>query len=196
MPPQGAKALSPAILPPSGKDGKLNPTLLSRLYPRHDDSEDNVLARLALWDLHFPHLRTAYEDVSLRLDASGPANDGNPENGLLLEKSITFLCIESKVQDVEVIPSTELSELQYEIVDALRYRRMQLVQVSQGPGAPSGRRTYWVDAKELAGNCHCILVAQDPAQFLPHQQRRRWANKLLHALLRLQSNHVHLIISI
>jgi hypothetical protein len=177
MPPPGAKALSPAIAPPTGKDGKPDAALLSRLYPRHDDSEDNVLARLALWDLHSPHLRAAYEDVSLRLDASGPANDGTPESGLLLDKSVSFLCIESKIQDVEVVPSTELTELQYEIVDTLRYRRRQLVQVYQGPGARGGRRTYWVDAKELAGNSHCILVAQDPTQFLPHQQRRRWARQ-------------------
>ena len=173
MPPNGAKALSPAIIPPNTKEGKQDPTLLSRLYPRHDDSEDNVLARLALWDLHSNHLRAAYEDVSLRLDASGSANDGTPESGLLLDQSIAFLCIESKINDVEVVPSSDLTELQYEIVDAMRYRRRQLVQVFQGPGAPAGRRTYWVDAKDLASNSHCLLLAQDPTQFLPHQQRRR-----------------------
>lgn len=38
-----------------------------RLHPRHDDSEENVQARLALWDAHAASLKSAYEDVTLRI---------------------------------------------------------------------------------------------------------------------------------
>ena len=95
---------------------------LFRLHARHDDSEDNVLARLRLWDEHLTTLRGTYEDISLRLDATAPGcNDGtDPASAPLHEQAAGFLSLEAKVEEVEVVASHELTEMQYEIVDTMR----------------------------------------------------------------------------
>jgi hypothetical protein len=83
---------------------------------RHDDSEENVVARLHLWDQHYQALRAVYEDVSLRV----PSADGSPPQ-VACDKIAAFLSLEANVKDIEVVQSSTLKELQYEVVDTLRY---------------------------------------------------------------------------
>lgn len=45
-------------------DGVLDATVVARLAVRHDDSEENVLNRLAFWDMHGSDLRGIYCAVS------------------------------------------------------------------------------------------------------------------------------------
>lgn len=66
-------ALSAPITPVT-KEGQPDAEVLARLHPRHDDSEENVLARLELWDQHEEALRAAYETVSLRVPAGACAS--------------------------------------------------------------------------------------------------------------------------
>ena len=94
------------------------PTLL-RLQPRHDDSEENVKARLELWDVHLQHLRAAYEDVSLRLEANTDAVE-EP-----FEQAVEFLTLEARLPDIEVVESHTLKQFQYEIIDTMRWDRPQ-----------------------------------------------------------------------
>jgi hypothetical protein len=68
---------------------------LHRLHPRHDDSTENVEARLALWDLHERALRAAYEDVSLRVPAGTPTSPAT-----LAETSVAFLSLEAQITGV------------------------------------------------------------------------------------------------
>jgi hypothetical protein len=82
---------------------------------RHDDSEENVLARLQLWDTHCEALRAVYEDVSLRVHSA----DGSPPP-VACDKIAAFLSLEANVRDIEVVRSSTLKELQYEVVDTLR----------------------------------------------------------------------------
>ncbi|KAG1679244.1 hypothetical protein FOA52_009273 [Chlamydomonas sp. UWO 241] len=163
-------ARSPAI-EPTKPDGSPDDAATARLHPRHDDSEANVLARLKLWDVHAGALRAAYEDVSLRLgtdcDLQAP-----------FQAAVDFLTLEARCPDVEVVHSAGLKELQYEVVDTMRYKRRQLLQLYELD--PNDRVvTYWVDAKELASNAHCLLLCQDGESkwgakaMQAHQQRRR-----------------------
>lgn len=57
----------------------------------------------------------------------------------------------------------------------LRYKRQQLVKLQE---ADQPTHVYWVDSQELAGNAHCLILAQDPRQFEEFQgpQTRRRAN--------------------
>ncbi|GAX74660.1 hypothetical protein CEUSTIGMA_g2108.t1 [Chlamydomonas eustigma] len=162
IPAKDAHALC-ATIEPVGKDGKPDAEIMTRLHPRHDDSEENVKARLALWDVHCRHLRAAYEDVSLRLQAD-TRTVKEP-----FELAADFLTLEARVPEVPVMISTKLKQLQYEIVDAMRYRRQQLVRLHH----PDERALPWVNVKELVSNCHGLLLGRDPMQFEPHQLRRR-----------------------
>ena len=74
-------------------------------------------ARLQLADLHAPHLRAAYEDVSLRVPGSGATEDA-------FQRIEGFLTLESVVTDIEVTESHKLREIQYEVVDTLRCARL------------------------------------------------------------------------
>lgn len=107
------KALSDPITP-LDKDGKPDAEVMARLHPRHDDSEENVMARLQLWDEHEPALRAAYEDVSLRVPGSG----GMPAD--MLDMISDFVTLEASTPDLDIIESHKLKELQYEIINTLR----------------------------------------------------------------------------
>lgn len=56
-----------------------------------------------------------------------------------------------------------------------RYKRQQLLKLQE---ADQPANAYWVDSQELAGNAHCLILAQDPRQFEEFQgpQTRRRAN--------------------
>lgn len=121
------------------------------------------MARLDLWDLHYENLRAAYEDVSLRV----PVDTGAlPDEALMAAAS--FLGLESSVSDIEVVPSHSLKELQYEVVDALRYKRAPLLRLKQEDG-----KMFWVDTRELCSNAHCLLLGRDPSTFEVMQVLRR-----------------------
>jgi hypothetical protein len=52
-----------------------------------------------------------------------------------------------------------------------RYRRQQLVQLRQDDG-----KLIWAGLKELAANCHCLVLSHEPGSYAHcHQVRRRWA---------------------
>ncbi len=75
-----------------------------------------MIARLALWDEHYEALRAAYEDVSLRVAAA----DGALPSAAC-DRAAAFVALESHIKDIEVVESHRLKELQYEVVDTLRY---------------------------------------------------------------------------
>lgn len=116
--PEGPGALSAPIKPLKADGVTVDTDVLARLHPRHDDSEENVCERLRLWDVHEPALRAAYEDVALRV----PAGTGAMPTEAI-EEAAEFLSLESRVpgEEVEVVPSPSLKELQYEVVDTLRW---------------------------------------------------------------------------
>ncbi|PNH05620.1 Adenylate kinase, chloroplastic [Tetrabaena socialis] len=167
MPEDGAEALSPPIRPEQ-EDGSLDTEVATRLVPRHDDSDENVSARLALADAHAASLRDAYEDILLRLDSSADPR-------VIFQHALDYLTLEARVPELQVVSSTSLKELQYVVATTLRYRRRQLLQMQQDDG-----RTYWVDSKEVLGtNAHCALLCQDPSMFpTSHQLRRVDTGKL------------------
>ena len=71
-------------------------------------------ARLALWDEHLTHLRAAYEDVSLRIEAN-TATIQEP-----YDQAVDFLQLEAKLPDIEVVESKRLKQMEYEIIDTMR----------------------------------------------------------------------------
>ncbi|GFR43730.1 hypothetical protein Agub_g4841 [Astrephomene gubernaculifera] len=161
MPDDNSDALSPPIRP-ERPDGSLDAEVAARLVPRHDDSEENVCARLALADTHHTALRDAYEDVSLRIGCTADPRQ-------IFQQALEYLTLEARVPELQVVPSTSLKELQYLVTTTLRYRRRQLLLLQQDDG-----RTYWVDAKEVLGaNAHCALLCQDPSLYSTSHQLRR-----------------------
>ncbi|GLC37755.1 Adenylate kinase [Pleodorina starrii] len=167
MPDEGAEALSPTISPEK-PDGSPDAEVLARLARRHDDSEENVLARLKLADDHYGALRDAYADISLRLSCTADPRQ-------IFQQALDYLTLEARMPELQIVPSASLKELQYLVASTLRYRRQQLLQLQQDDG-----RVYWVDAKEVLGsNAHCALLCQDPSLFATcHQLRRVDTGKL------------------
>ncbi|GIL93290.1 hypothetical protein Vretimale_15687 [Volvox reticuliferus] len=167
MPDEGVDALSPAIVPEK-PDGTPDTEIIARVAKRHDDSEENVQARLKLADDHYGALRDAYADVSLRLGSTADPRQ-------IFQQSLDYLTLEARLPELQIVPSTSLKELQYLVATTLRYRRRQLLQLQQDDG-----RLYWVDANEvLSSNAHCALLCQDPSVFATsHQLRRVDTNKL------------------
>ncbi|EFJ40819.1 adenylate kinase [Volvox carteri f. nagariensis] len=167
VPDEGVDALSPAIIPEK-PDGTPDAEVMARLVSRHDDSEENVMARLKLADDHYGALRDAFADISLRLSSTSDPRQ-------LFQRALDYLTLEARMPELQVIPSTSLKELQYLVAATLRYRRRQLLQLQQDDG-----RLYWVDATEVLGsNAYCALLCQDPSIFATsHQLRRVDTNKL------------------
>lgn len=162
----GAAAAAPSAstLPavkPVLQDGSVDEIALARLTVRHDDSEENVLNRLRFWDMHNRGLRAAYEDVSLRVDAAAAVE--------VIQAAVEeFVTVEARIEALSLVESAALEELQYQVVQALRYRRQQLVKLLQRDG-----KAFWVALAELARNSYNLLLQQDPASFAaPPQQLR------------------------
>lgn len=137
VPPKGVEALSAPILP-EGKDAA---EVMPRLQARHDDSEDNVRARLALWDEHLPALRTAYADVSLRLLADAALDEPFAE-------AVGFCTLEAQKPDVDVLVSSKLTQLQYEIIDTMRCAP------ASGLHAGHKSRQGMYNTRQAAPQCH------------------------------------------
>ena len=56
QPPPAPQALSPP-LPPRAADGSVDTARVATLQPRTDESQENVLERLRLWELHVADVR-------------------------------------------------------------------------------------------------------------------------------------------
>ena len=55
--------------------------------------------------------------------------------------------------DISVTPSTDLIELQYQIIRTLKWRRRQMVQLRQNDG-----KKFWVDLTETSSNTSSIII--------------------------------------
>lgn len=114
----------PSLYPKLYPDPVLNPHLINphpdqldpslRLYPRHDDSPENVLERLKLSDVHMPALRAAYSDVSVRVSGKQPV-------AASFAAVHAFLALEAGKPHLEVLESWRLKEMCYELVETLRW---------------------------------------------------------------------------
>eukprot|EP00798_Chlamydomonas_sp_ICE-L_P023777 gene23777-9336_t len=152
LPEVGSNAMSEPIKP-LDKDGNVDMEIVARVFPRHDDSMENVKARLALSDMHMPALRASFQDVSLRMSGVGKVDDA-------VSSIADFFEMESTITDIDVVESTSLKETQYQ--------RRQLLRLQQ-----DDRKTFWVDLKELSKNAHCLQIARNIAQFTESHKLRR-----------------------
>ncbi|KAK9808730.1 hypothetical protein WJX72_002676 [[Myrmecia] bisecta] len=159
VPPQGSKL--PQLLPMSA-DGRPDSAAVAHLTVRHDDTEENVRRRLGFWDCHGRALRAEFADHSMRVEAAL-----DPDS--VYAEVSGFVTLEERLGDSAAsVSSRSLSQLQYEVLETVKYRGRQRVRL-MGPD----RKQCWVELADLAGNSRCMLLHQDPGTFSTSQQIRR-----------------------
>ena len=70
-----AAPLTPPLLPRDAAD-VVDKARLAALVPRHDDSQENVLERLRLWDLHLDDVRPSSHSPSAAAAAVASSQRG------------------------------------------------------------------------------------------------------------------------
>lgn len=73
---------------------------------------------------------------------------------------IDFISVEHRSSDIDIVLSSTLKDVQYTIVDVMKYRRNSLVRLRQADS-----KLFWVDMYELKANARCMLLHQNHTVF-------------------------------
>jgi guanylate kinase len=98
-------------------------------------------------------LKALYSSVSLTLAGAADAE-------LLAAAVRDFVNIEERHTSITPVLSESLSDLVYSVVDTLKHRRVPLVKLRQSDG-----ETFWVENNNLASNCLCLNMHEQPDRF-------------------------------
>ena len=134
------------------EEEEIDMEIADRLTVRHDDSKKNVRNRLTIYDHADAVLRSGFAPVSKSFDAELGIKD-------IYESLREFVMAEDLLKDeVKVLPSRSLEKLQYQIVRCEKYQRMCCLKLKQS----DGRKTFWCDLADIAGNTSHIHVSFEP----------------------------------